>query len=63
MLWTAKGMWLLFVLGVIAGGGAVGWYVTEPSGKAVAWGLAAIAAFLGALWLIIQYMGPAGGGG
>ena len=62
MLWTFKGLWLLFVLGIITGGGVVGCYVTSSSRKALVYGLVTIAALSGALWLIIQWMGPAGGG-
>jgi len=61
MLWTFKGLWLLYVLGMITGGGFMRWYVSEAGGRALIYGLTAVFAFLGALWLIVQWLGPVGG--
>jgi len=50
----------LYVLGVITGLGVNRWYMAE-SYKAIMWALIALGAFLGALWIAVQWMGPAGG--
>ena len=63
MLWTLGGVCLLFGFGVVVGAGGV-LFVRARAG-AVAWvGLGAfVGGVLGALHLVMQWMGPAGGGG
>jgi len=61
MLWTLSGLWLLWALGVISGA-AIIVFVTAKTAKFALSGLGfAIAAIGGALYLIMQWLGPAGG--
>jgi len=66
MLWTARGLWLLYLLGAVMGW-SIGIILAPPLAKKsslkVAWYLSvAAAAFAGTAYLIAQAMGPAGGG-
>jgi len=62
MLWTARGLWLLYVLGIITGAGIMRWFHKNNSWKAVLWyALLVVLAWRVALYLVIQWMGPAGG--
>ena len=64
MLWTLEGLWLLFGLGIGAGISFT-LFLTEPANRG--WKtfmfLPGIAMFIGAMWLIADWSGPAGGGG
>ena len=64
MLWTTGGLWLFFGLGVITGACLV-LFATGPEGRGwKQWMLApGVAAACGAVYLIIEWLGPAGGGG
>jgi len=62
MLWTAKGLWLLYVLGIITGGGIVVLFSSDADSKAMGYGLLLfLSALMGAICLIMQWIGPAGG--
>ena len=62
MFWTLGWLWLLFVLGGFFST-AIGVFVTAKTAKFALGGLVvATAAFLGALYLIMQWVGPADGG-
>ena len=64
MLWTAKGLWLLYVLGIITGAGIMRLFHKDNSWKAILWcALLVVLAWIGALCLITQWVGPVGGGG
>jgi len=63
MLWTVGGLWLLFGLGVIVGA-CLALFTTGAEGRSwrewiFALGVAAVG---GALYLIFEWLGPAGGG-
>ena len=61
MLWTIGGLWLLWALGVISGA-AIIVFITAKSGRLALSGLGtAIAAIVGTLYLITQWIGPVGG--
>ena len=61
MFWTLGWLWLLWALGVISGA-AIIVFTTAKSGRWALSGLGfAIAAIGGALYLIMQWLGPAGG--
>ena len=64
MLWTLDGLCLLAGLGVV-GGACFILFATAPEGKGWRqWMLApGVAAICGALYLIIEWLSPAGGGG
>jgi len=63
MLWTEQVLWLLFGLGVVAGA-CLELSVTSPVRRSWRnWMFASgIAAVGGALYLIFEWLGPAGGG-
>ena len=63
MLWTLGGLWLLLVLGIVSGVFiTLSIMLTDELHSWTGLGVVGIAAFVGAAILIIQWIGPAGGG-
>jgi len=63
MLWTISGLYLLYALGVITGAALVVFCMGKSRWWALGGLVVAIAAMLGTLFILMRWLGVAGGGG